>query len=181
MRRRVWPVGAELLRGRPVRPDAAALRPGGFRTDEYSASTWRGVLGVGAIRHDCEQASLPAYDEELRHELAWADALHEEGPWKSRRTEDYPGTKGSRLRWGFFGWTLDVREPGHRGLGFGFNIAYWLLLLLCSVPPGLRVVSTLIRRRPPAVGCCPACGYDLRATPERCPECGRTASVLPTV
>jgi hypothetical protein len=60
------------------------------------------------------------------------------------------------------------------------TVAVWLLLFLISVPRAVRNRRRL-RREDQALratiafmtgGHCPKCGYDLRATPNRCPECG---------
>ncbi|HEX4792916.1 MAG TPA: hypothetical protein VH370_03935 [Humisphaera sp.] len=51
-------------------------------------------------------------------------------------------------------------------------VSIWILILPALVVPLLWIRSALrhaVRRRRHA---CPACGYDLRATPNRCPECG---------
>ena len=53
---------------------------------------------------------------------------------------------------------------------------YWSVIVLLLVAPGVWVVRRSRRNRGRRLGLCPSCGYDLRATRERCPECGTTAA-----
>jgi hypothetical protein len=52
---------------------------------------------------------------------------------------------------------------------------HWALLIPASIIPGVRLLSFAQRRRRRITGACRNCGYDLRATPDRCPECGTEA------
>lgn len=63
------------------------------------------------------------------------------------------------------------------------RIPYWFLAMLACVLPAWWWRRRLQEERIRLRGCCPVCGYDLRASPERCPECGmsRDLRVLPVV
>jgi hypothetical protein len=59
--------------------------------------------------------------------------------------------------------------------GDEISTSLWALALLVAVTPHLiRDFKSKRRDRRRAGGLCPSCGYDVRATPERCPECGAT-------
>jgi hypothetical protein len=62
--------------------------------------------------------------------------------------------------------------PGDNYGFSGVTLPYWFCVLTLAIWPALAAWR---RYRGNRSGFCPHCGYDLRATPERCPECGRTA------
>ena len=58
----------------------------------------------------------------------------------------------------------------HQNFRWVVIVTHWFLVLTFAALPAYRLARRMRRRHPP--GRCRACGYDLRATPERCPECG---------
>lgn len=67
--------------------------------------------------------------------------------------------------WGYSrGFAPTVRDANLR-------VPFWLIAALSAVLP-LWTARRIALRRRWRVGLCAACGYDLRATPRRCPECG---------
>ncbi len=72
------------------------------------------------------------------------------------------------LSWGSWGYV-------QKGVKF-LLIPLWLIELLSASFIALPILSWARARRRVKSNHCHVCGYDLRATPERCPECG-TAKV----
>jgi hypothetical protein len=113
------------------------------------------------------------------------------------RQQPQPLAAGEPQRsWMFFPDKLPRRWPGHwRWLGFdayrtqakhysllpptsarGCVVPHWFLVLVTGILPATwliaarRQTSRAVRM---SMGLCAECGYDLRESPVRCPECGR--------
>jgi hypothetical protein len=74
------------------------------------------------------------------------------------------------------GFAVMHASPKYGALG-GVLVPLWSFAALFALPPtvwlSLKLRSLVRCRR--HVGSCLSCGYDLRATPDRCPECGTFA------
>lgn len=75
-----------------------------------------------------------------------------------------------------FGWST-TRTPTQRHVT---TIPFWCPTLLLTLVVGLLVYRRRLRTPMPE-GLCQTCGYDLRASKERCPECGTPIPAPPVL
>lgn len=62
-------------------------------------------------------------------------------------------------------------------------VPHWVLAILFASVPAIRIAlamrKRLVQRRRISLGLCRLCGYDLRASVGRCPECGAVTTLIP--
>ena len=86
-----------------------------------------------------------------------------------------PATVIPRARfgnWPFLFGTYDVIAASGAVSHHVYVYAGVFPLLAPALLPSLWLLRRVRRRRRRRRGLCPACGYDVRASPGRCPECG---------
>jgi hypothetical protein len=125
---------------------------------------------------------LAVYSDHGRVYLAAARPLsHPKRGWE-REARDVAGQPGV--------WERDADASNYSVslLGFGYanadgvegiadflrlvTVPHGSLCLALAALPAARLARALRHRRHSRAGLCLRCGYDLRATPGRCPECG---------
>jgi hypothetical protein len=108
-----------------------------------------------------EAARRPGFATEYPPEPRWA------APGFSTRRLGFARAEASWMLsfsyWAAPAWLVHARE---------YEVPYWFLVLIFAIAPAARVVNVIRRRRRFGAARCRTCGYDLRATPDRCPECG---------
>ncbi len=148
---------------------------------EHNESAWwffagRGRVGIG---HRRQQVFQPSHTDDP----FLKPASHRDSSWNRARPAEVAGTPFAAegffqyLGFRYADFPHSASSPIPNNYYREWNAPFWVLLFLVAPLPIMRFGSAMRRRRARGRGLCAACGYDLRATPGRCPECGAVYKV----
>jgi hypothetical protein len=158
-----------------------ARGPAGMRTYEF-----RNVAGKGCVGYDAGGVAV-AYREDRRAgptasspvSWDWPAATRDGGPWAAagflqgtvNANRQVPILSGVAV----LGRLFQTPSPARY-----VKVPWWSLVLLTAAAPTIGLGRAVRLRRRRRRGLCLRCGYDLRATPGRCPECGHRPAAAAT-
>lgn len=168
----------------------------GFGLDSYWSLSWaHGRVTVSneysADGDTSGYQSPPGFpiDDQLAEQFKriWSRPIEEQDRELNHHGFDTPEADAcdENLWWGRrgFGWEnsrplppYPQNFPGGDGR-LACTMPMWAILFPLLILPAFKLRTLIRRRRRIAAGKCVRCGYDLRASPGRCPECGKVVEL----
>ena len=168
---RQWSSGANGSRGSGVLSDRGSL---------IFAKSWSFIIAAPGFRNGITYVPKTfTSDWSVDCDLRWNAFSHF---LMAGNSFDFAARRGYGFRWPgiTYAWETSAPAPGYVNQGVAIHWA-WIFLLASAYPLAYEIRRYTVRRRRFREQHCVGCGYDLRATPGRCPECGlRRTPVLQT-